>query len=67
MQKAVQLTTFCVKSKEKHQCSFFFFKKARVYWATTYLFERNNFKYFTKREGEIKGERKREEERERVG
>ena len=23
MQKAVQLTTFCVKSKEKYQCSFF--------------------------------------------
>ena len=23
MQKAVQLTTFCVKSKEKYQCSLF--------------------------------------------
>ena len=23
MQKAVQLTTFCVKSKEKYKCSFF--------------------------------------------
>ena len=30
MQKAVQLTTFCVKSKEKYQCSLFL-KNAIVY------------------------------------
>ena len=30
MQKAVQLTTFCVKSKEKYQCSLFY-KNAIVY------------------------------------
>ena len=36
MQKAVQLTTFCVKSKEKYKCSFF--KKNAIVYVICHVF-----------------------------
>ena len=36
MQKVVQLTTFCVKSKEKYQCSFF--KKNAIVYVICHVF-----------------------------